>query len=201
MALFKRKSKQEKFWYWFFKNEKTYLNEIENLDIREKIFDKLSVELKKVHEDLAFEFSPKHKSGIREFTISAEGDKNLFPNVQELIDKAPGIKNWQFNAFRQRVPGDDISIRFGDLEIGYDDIFFRYRDGSYGKIGIELNIRNFNDNHEIRNAVYILLDSLIGEFDVTMGIDWIDWVNLEEENIDDLNPITSLRVLIDQKKN
>ena len=200
-SLFNKTPKEDKFWNWFSKNQETYYNEVENLEIREKIFNDLSTELKKVHQDLVFEFSPIHESGIREFTISAEGIKEVFPIVEQLVEKAPKIKNWQFNAFRQRIPGDEFEIQYGDFKIGYSDIYFRYQDGEYGKLGIELNIRNFDDSGQSKNAIYILLDGLIGEYDITMGIDWIEWVKLDESNIETLNPITSLRTLIDQKKN
>ncbi len=158
-------------------------------------------ELKKVHQDLVFEFSPIHENGIREFTVSAEGIKELFPTVEKLIEKAPKIENWQFNAFRQRIPGDEFEIQYGDFKIGYSEIYFSYVDGEYGKLGIELNIRDYDGNGQTQNAIYILLDGLIGEYDITMGIDWIEWVKLDESNIENLNPITSLRTLIDQKKN
>ncbi|MCF8713742.1 hypothetical protein JM658_02795 [Joostella atrarenae] len=200
-SLFTKQTKEDKFWNWFAKNQKVYYDEIENLEIRERIFSELSTELKKINQDLVFEFSPIYKNGIREFTVSAEGIKDLFPTVEKLIEKAPEIKNWQFNAFRQRIPGDDIHIQYGDFKIGYSDIYFRYIDGQYGKLGIELNISDYDGNNQTKNAVYILLDGLIGEYDITMGIDWIDWVKLDESNIENLNPITSLRTLIDQKKN
>jgi len=199
-SLFNKESKEEKFWNWFSKHQKTYYTEIENLEIREKIFNELSSELKKVNSDLVFEFSPIHENGIREFTISAEGIKELFPIVENLVEKAPEIEKWQFNAFRQRIPGDDFEIQYGDIKIGYSDIYFRYKDGEYGKLGIELNIKDYNGEGQTQNAIYILLDGLIGEYDITMGIDWIEWVKLDESNIENLNPITGLPTLIDEKK-
>lgn len=199
-SLFDKQSKEEKFWDWFSKHQDTYYEQIENLEVREKIFNKLLSELKKVNSLLVFEFSPIHENGIREFTISTEGIEEIFPIVVNMMKKAPKIEKWQFNAFRQRIPGDDFEIRYGNLKIGYPDIYFRYQDGQYGEIGVELNIRDYDGEGHTQNAIYILLDGLIGEFDVTMGIDWFEWVRLDESNIENLNPITSLRALIDQKK-
>lgn len=200
-TLFNTETKEEKFWNWFSKHQKMYFNEVENLKLREKIFDDLSTELSKVHPDLVYEFSPIHENGIREFTISADGIKEVFPYVEKLIDKAPKFENWKFNAFRQRIPGDEFEIQYGNLKIAYSDIYFRYVDGDYGKIGIELNVRDFNDSGQIKNAIYILLDGLIGEYDITIGIDWIEWVNLDDSSIENLNPIIDLKTLIDKKKN
>ena len=198
-SLFNKQSKEEKFWKWFTENQKTYYEQVENLETREQLFDKLSTELKQIHEDLVFEFSPIKKSGIREFTISADGLKEVFPYVEKLLEKSPKIPKWKFSAFRQRVPGDEIGLNYGDFKISYKDIYFRYNEND-GKLGIELNIREYNGEPQKQNAIYILLDSLIGEYDVVMGIDWIDWVKLDDSQIESLNPITSLRLLIDRRK-
>ena len=156
-SIFNKETKEEKFWKWFEKNQETYYSEIENLEIREKIFNELSKNLKKINEDLVFEFSPIHENNIREFTISAEGIKDLFPVVEKLIEKAPKLKNWKFNAFRQRIPGDEFEIQYGDLKIGYSDIYYRSKNDK-GKLGIELNIRNFDGKTQTQNEIKIHLD-------------------------------------------
>jgi hypothetical protein len=196
-SIFNRESKEEKFWNWFEKNQETYYSEIENLEIREKIFNELSKNLKKINEDLVFEFSPIQENNIREFTISAEGIKDLFPVVEKLVEKAPKLKNWKFNAFRQRIPGDEFEIQYGDLKIGYSDIYYRSEDDN-GKLGIELNIKNFDGKGQTQNAIYILLDGLIGEYDVTTKIGWIEWVKLNENEKENLKPIIELRNEIDK---
>lgn len=192
-----KKSKEEKFWNWFVKNEQTYFNSVDNLEIREKIFDDLSENLSKVNSDLVFEFSPKHNTGIRELTISAEGIEENFPIVKKLVEKAPKLDNWKFNAFRQRIPGDDFAIQYGDLKITYSDIFFKSENDN-GKLGIQLHIRGYDGKGQTKNAIYILLDGLIGEYDVATKIGWIDWVKLDEENKKDLKPIVELREAIDK---
>lgn len=196
-SIFNKETKEEKFWKWFEKNQKTYYSEIENPEIREKIFNELSKNLKKINEELVFEFSPIHENNIREFTISAEGIEDLFPIVEKLIEKASKLKNWKFNAFRQRIPGDEFKIQYGDLKIGYSDIYYRSKDDN-GKLGIELNIKNFDGKGQTQNAIYILLDGLIGEYDVTTKIGWIEWVKLNENEKENLKPIIELRNEIDK---
>ena len=196
-SIFNKETKEEKFWKWFEKNHETYYTEIENLEIRDDLFDELTKNLKKVNEDLIFEFSPIHENNVREFTISAEGMKELFPIVEKLIEKAPKLKNWKFNAFRQRIPGDDFEIQYGDLKIGYSDIYYRSEKDN-GKLGIELNIKNYDGKGQTQNAIYILLDGLIGEYDVTTKIGWIEWVELDKNEIKNLKPIIELRKEIDK---
>lgn len=189
----------EDFWKWFAKNEKFIYENVENKDKQEKLFDDISRRLHKIDENLVFEFSPIHKNNIREFSISADGIKESFPAVENLIAKSPKIKNWQFNAFRQRVPGDDLTLDFGKFKIGYNDIYFRHST-SNNELGIELNIRNYDESAQMQNAIYVLLDGLLGEYDVTMNIDWIEWVKLDENNIENLDKLTELRYLIDSRK-
>jgi len=192
--------KQQKFWEWFSKNqEKLYNTELQNHDLQNQYFNELSDELGKIHPDLVFEFTPIQENKIKEFTISADGIEELFPIVISLIDKAPNIDKWKISAFRQRIAGDGLAIKFGELSIGYDDMYFRYIEEN-GKLGIELNIRHYTEEPMMQNAIYILLDSLIGEYDVVTKIDWIDWVKLNENDIENLAPIKDLKVLIDRRK-
>lgn len=196
---FRKDNKEDKFWNWFIKNEEYIYKNVDNIDLRDAIFDDITEYFQEIDENLTFEFSPIHENCIREFSISADGIKESFSAVNKMISKSPKLKNWQFNAFRQRIPGDSIALNLGDYEIGYDDIYFRYSTEN-DELGIELNIRNFDDSGEIKNAVYILLDGLIGEYDVTVNINWIEWKKLEEENIQNLQPLIDLRKVIDHRK-
>jgi len=195
--LFKTDNKKD-FWKWFTQNQEEIYRFEGN---QELIFEQISKKLKDIDGNLVFEFSPVHANGIREFSISADGIKASFPNVTDLIGKAPALQNWKFNAFRQRVPGNDISVKFGNgVQVGYADIFFRYAEEE-DKIGIELNIRNYApENKQIKNAVYILLDGLIGEYDTETRISWMDFVILDEAKVPALYPLTHLRDLVDLLK-
>jgi len=197
--LFGQKSKEEKFWDWFTKHEAQYYHEVNEEESREELFTSLTNELKKVSSEITFEFSPIQNDGIRVMCISAEGVKEFFPIVQNLMSKSPEINNWRFHAFRQRVPGDNYSIQIGDLSISYSDIYFRYGHEE-NKVNIELNIKDFDNANKTKNAIYILLDGLLGEYDVATMIGWIDWVELEPEKVDSLFPLIELRQIIDDKK-
>jgi hypothetical protein len=190
-------SKEKDFWTWFQNNKDDFYHFENN---QEELFDKLDSRLKKIHEDITFEFSPIHEDGIRELFISADGIRAAFDTVISLVDKAPEIPRWKIVAFRQRIPGDDISINLGDVKIGYSDIYFRHGELDE-KIIIELNIRAFDPkDNRIKNAVYILLDGLIGEYDMETVIGGIDWVDLDGSKIDNLNPLVELRDIVDEFK-
>ncbi len=189
---------EEIFWNWFSQNEKFIFNNVENLKEREKLFDKIHSFLLEIDENLVFEFSP-IKNGVREFSISADGIHNSFPVVEKIIAKSPKLKNWKFNAFRQRVPDDGFSINLGNITMNYKDIFIRHTTEN-DELGIELHIRNFNESSEMKNAVYILLDNLIGEYDTTNNINWIEWKKLNEKDTLILSPFVKLREVVDSRK-
>jgi len=192
-----QKDKDVEFWKWFSQNQ----NELYHYEKNQQIlFDELTKKLKNIDSNLTFEFSPIHADSIREFTISADGLKESFPTVMRLLDKAPKMPKWKINAFRQRVPGDGIQIAYDDsLKISYDDIYFRYVKDS-GKIDLELYIRNYKRKSGFDNAVFILLDALIGEYDMETRISGIDRKLLDESKPDSLHRIVELRGIVDKLK-
>jgi len=197
--IFKSKSKEESFWEWFLKNEPAlYYGTDDELE-RERIFDGLSDKIKSIDDNLVYAFSPVKEGEVKEFVISADGLKESFPQVIKLIDAAPTHPNWNFLAFRQPNTGDDLILSMGDLEIGYNDIYYRYAEQE-SNLHLELNIRDFDQSEFQQNAIYILLDSLIGEYDVAMEIDSIDWVILDKNNITKFYPFVELRKLIKSRK-
>lgn len=193
------KNLEEKFWLWFLENQNHMYANIDNTSSQKEIFDSLNAQLNAIDENLTFEFSPIHENGVREFSISADGMKESFPKVRRLIALSPNLENWKFNAFRQRMPNDDYILDYDRYRIGYDDIFYRYST-SNNELGIELNIRDYDETGKMQDAVYILLDGLLGEYDVTMNIDWIDWKKLDEKQKENLSKFIDLRKLVDTHK-
>ena len=193
------KTKEAKFWEWFAKNSETYYDQIEGSDSKEVLFDKLNTKLAMVSNGLTWEFSPLLENGTRELTISADGIKEFFPDVKKLVEAAPEIPNWKINAFRQRVPGNDLKINFGEFTLSYSDIFFKSSDEDE-KIGLELYLRDFNGEEEKLSATYILLDALIGEYDTETIIGSMDWKKLDDSMIEELSQFHKIQEIVDQKK-
>lgn len=155
--------------------------------------------MKELNETIVYEFSRIREDNTKEFSISADGIKEAFADVKRIINLAPKHEHWEFTAFRQRVASESLEIKMGGLKIGYEDIYFRYGEQE-DEFGLELNIRNYTESGREQNAIYILLDSLLGEYDAVMEIDWIDWVKLEESNKENLYSFVELRNIIDRRK-
>jgi len=191
--LFSKKDIQNNFWHWFKTNSDTYFNFELNQDFN---FYQLKNELNKIHPSLVFEFSPILQDGKREFIISADGIKNVFPIVNELVKKAPKLDRWHIIAFRQ--PRKEITqIIYNNLIVNFDDVFFRFAKDN-GQIALELNIRGFHESAEWTGAIFILLDNILGEYYTEMSLSRIEKKTLNENEIGDLYPIIYLPTIIQE---
>lgn len=99
---FSNKKANDKFWNWFKDNSDNYLNLEQDQDT---LLKNLRGALDKVNPDLVFEFSPILDDGKREFIISADGMKSIFPIVKALVNGAPQLDKWHIIAFRQPREG------------------------------------------------------------------------------------------------
>lgn len=161
---------------------------------QEYLFELLKKELGKIHPNIVFEFSTLLDDSSREFIISADGVKETFPYVINLVKQSPIIKNWKIIAFRQSHI-NITEIRYDDFIVNLDDVFFTYEKEN-NKINLELHIKNFYESHEWTAATFILLDKLLGEYNTEMYIDFIDKKLLIEENKNKLYPIKNLLQII-----
>ena len=102
---------QQEFWRWFQANEKR-LFEFETE--RDKKMSELELELHKVNQGLTFEVASEH-NGIREFVISADGIKDVFPAVIALAEAAPNLSRWKITKFRPKQTV--MKVRYEGLEV------------------------------------------------------------------------------------
>ncbi|HZH62528.1 MAG TPA: hypothetical protein VEY70_23790 [Metabacillus sp.] len=180
------------FWKWFMEHSDDYFQLKE--EKCEAIFNSLDKQLSKINPDLAFEFSVDLIDGKREFIISADGNLLSFAAVKGLVNEAPKMDDFKVIAFRQR--GETYTIQFNDIELKPEDVFFTYKTAEK-TLDLVLYIKDFNpDNDNWVAAIFILLDTLIGEYDVATKLGEIEFLPFEEYT--NLRPIYELPSLIDK---
>lgn len=187
----KRKNKVAAFWDWFTDNEEAYF-ELDDSG-RDKLFNQLEKKLHKVNRHLAFEFGESLVAGKREFIISADGVVEAFDDVIDLVDNAPSLSNFDIIGFRQ--PHDEeFSIVYGDIELAWDDIFCTFEKDS-DEVNLTLYIKGFTEENEDEfiSASFILLDTVIGEYNAGMRIGEIEFTSYEGQP--DVRPIKELQSL------
>lgn len=156
-------NKYEEFWNWF----NQYQEDIHN-NVEEKmehyvplIQEKLSI----VNENLAFEISEVLYDNTREFIISADGIYSAFSDVLELSKSCFELSNWKIVPYRQPEEVVWHSVELDQLTLTYDDIFFTYETVN-NLIKIKVYIKKYdNKDNRFIHAYFLLLDSLIGEYD------------------------------------
>jgi hypothetical protein len=164
------------FWKWFLEHEDLFF-------FYERYQDKLLPvaldHLQEIQPDLVFEVAPEVE-GRRELIISANGMKEGFSSVIEVVKAAPEMERWIVVPFRQRKTNLDIQIQIDDLVLSPEDIFFSY-EFQNDKMNIRLYIAGINpEDEDLYQATLLILDNVIGEYDVEMKLGDIDILPLHD---------------------
>lgn len=187
---------QEEFWKWFIKHEAELFEFDPSLETeRERIFSLLAGELQRIDSDLAFEFGPNEPK--REFIISAGGIKRAFPIVASLVNSAPPLHRWQVIAFRPRRTFAN-AVEFQGKRVDPKDVQFSLLDNG-SMAGLYLFIPNFQeDDIDLKQIGYLLLDEMLGEYDVETRLGLIKMFNLETSTNGKRYPLFDLPKRFDQ---
>ncbi|MGK7379629.1 hypothetical protein ACSFXN_17575 [Planococcus sp. 1R117A] len=170
-----RKNKIEAFWRWFEKNEETYFELAE--ENREELFDELQQKLQKVNKHLVFEFSAEPENGKREFIISADGMVEAFDAVFDLQEAAPELERFEIIAFRQPSL-EEFSVHYGNKELTWEDVYYTaLQDIEQEEVNMMLYIKGLTEENEeeIIPLVFILLDSVIGEYNTGVHVGRVEF--------------------------
>lgn len=166
------------FWKWFLEHENQFFHYEQ---YHTKLLEETLSKLKDIHPDLVFEIGPEF-DGKRELIISSNGLKEGFTSVIELVHSSPELDRWLITPFRQRKKDLDIEIQIEDITLSPEDIFFTYEPEGK-KVNINLYIAGIDEEDErVFHVVLLLLDSVIGEYDVEMKLNQID-----------IHPLTSVK--------
>lgn len=175
-----KKNKIESFWQWFQDNQRAYL--IFDDSNREIVFDQLNKKMSKVNKHLTFEFSHELIEGKREFIISADGMVEAFGDVLDLVESAPEMAGFEIIPFRQ--PSDEeFEVEYNGVKLTWDDVFFTaVEDEKTEDISLKLYLKNLTEENEeaYTSALFILLDTVIGEFNMGAHVAEIELFPFEE---------------------
>ena len=157
------------FWKWFVAHTKE-LEKIKRGD--EPIADQLHLELQKVNPTLTFEMQTQERP--YELIVSADGIIDAFPAVQRLVAAAPKVKGWKIIAFRPRKDGID-KIQVAGRNYKLSELSFL----TVGKPERKVDVAIFapGEDDATRMAVYLFLDTILGEYDVETRLAGIEIVD------------------------
>lgn len=166
-SLFKKQKESSDFWQWLRANT----SRIQSGDRKAvgTIPGEISVAFKKFYPSLVWEITPK-MTGPWIFSISADGNRDLFDQVRAVTAAAPPISGWEIVAFRQRG-SLDVTLDINGQTLDYDDIWCTVEPvGSQARVTLHIRRLAQTSSEQILGASLVLLDNAIGEYDAVMKI-------------------------------
>ena len=185
------------FWNWFIRREPELIDFDATREAeREAIFREIASQLHKVDPDLTFEIGP-NGTPKREFIISAGGIKRAFPAVVSLAGAAPPLERWQVTAFRPRRSSIS-AVEIRGKQVDPRDVQFSLLDN--GKIaGLYMFIPGFReDDIDLKQIGYLLLDEALGEYDVESRLGLIKMLSPQTPTDGERHPLADLPALFDK---
>jgi len=173
------------FWNYFQQNNFVFLllNEIPKDELKTH-FDKLIESLHQYNKDLDLVIKNKKKGA--ELIITANGNPYLFKEVELLVYHAPVIERWKITALLQPdlniekyENGTDKPLDYYGIKLRISEMYFipLENPNKPTDLGIRVLLKNYivhKDNPRLREAVYFLIEHLIGEKSFANNIAFIE---------------------------
>ena len=148
------------------------MDEVPEEEIK-KQFDRLLFQLRMYNKDLNLII--KNKKSHSQLIITANGNPYLFKEVELLVHKAPQINKWKVTAFLQPdlkiekyENGTDKPLLYKGIELKVSEMYFmptlnRLRATDFGIIVLLKNFIVHQNNPKLKEAVYAIIEHLVGE--------------------------------------
>ncbi len=199
LTLFKKQSKEQKFWNWVSKN-KVELENFINSDHKDYgIYKELTKEIKKYNKVLYPEMTSTKNDEIV-LIITPDGLSEGVIPTQKLYEARPKLQNWIIKKFRQSK--DKIDLNFNGIEYPSSDIeILPELDNEREKVNIKVCIRNMNsDKKKYQSLAWLYLDHILGEYNTITKVGYVDFYHLEnDESVRGGITILELRKLIEKE--
>lgn len=169
-------SDYNKFWQWFSDNNEN-LTMLADLDDNQqkKLLEELQARLEEYCPGLSYEMGEPTPSG-RTLTFTAEGDTDLFEALLALTDNAPDLDWWEFVPFKQ-PKGTDLKVTFDKYHFETKKMYFMQLESEEEPdiLGVRVALPDaVKDDDDQLVGVYVTLEALIGEFDCSTLIGYLD---------------------------
>lgn len=198
------------FWNYFRNNNFVFLflGEISQEEIKVHFY-KLTDVLHQYNKGL--NLIVKNKTYNAELIITANGNPYLFKEVELLVYHAPLVERWKITAFLQPEinlekykMGTDRPFEFYGIKLRVSEMYFipLKNPNRLTDLGIKVLFKNYiiyKDNPRLREAVYELLEHLIGEKVFANNLACIEMGQLEGGNQNEIG-LYQLKSYIDSTK-
>ncbi|WP_432698570.1 hypothetical protein ACQUQP_09570 [Marinobacterium sp. YM272] len=159
--------------------------------------------LQKIDRNLTFHFEKESEGGPVEMVFGCDGYPESIHAVLSLVGAAPQLSGISFRAFNERYDPVPAFVNLGDELCEIDEFWCSLRELK-GKLQLAVYLRDAPKILEMDprvEAVMILLDALIGEYELMTRVWSLDWYELPTDPVDfGLMPLSHLRHAFDEMK-
>ncbi len=184
------------FWTFFTTNQKTIANlQNEPDSTYKRINTQLEKKLKNYCHHLDYLlFFPKRKTEKPQIIITANGNPLYFSYVENLVNAAPKIKNWQIKAFLQPTAeiekmkqGLDEPYVFCDVVLKSSELKFAhlYPNDQKKKLDIIVYLKDYTiycDSQIVLEAIFMILYNLLGEKSMVEDLNFVQLGQMPEDD-------------------
>jgi hypothetical protein len=172
-----RSDDAETFWNWLGANTARIQKSIKQKT--PGIWEEVSEQFESAYPELFWETTIPQEDEAWVFCVSADGDRDLFPRVQEVVNRAPQVPGWTIQAFRTRgVP--DVEISMDGQTLDAKNVWCEVERVPEG-VNLVLHLSDVTEETEetLTQAALVLLDNAVGEYDAVMKIANVDFALME----------------------
>jgi hypothetical protein len=172
------------FWKWFEKNSAKYffLNQVDNEEERERLLDEFLEKLQAYSPKLFFEIGG-HPDEKQNLIITAGGNPDYFSDVDELVSRAPQLKDWNVIALKPPADGNFV-ITYEGAKIDPAKSWFMTleRKDVPDMLGLRIYTADYDPSmkNSFVNAAYLALDSILGERSTALEVQHVEVDNLPD---------------------
>jgi len=186
----------EDFWNWFQNNGKTFFKVVrDENNIKENFLDELSDKLSNIKEGFYF-LTGMLDDTTAELILTADGDLKNIIFIEEIISKAPSVKNWKFTAHKPAIDIVNVAIKMDGYNFSSENLSFYSNDDPDYPDEIEITVVHddyTDENSDIINrGIFIFLDNYLGEINYATSVDTTSVISKGEAQ-KDLIPIEKLK--------
>lgn len=168
---------------------------------KEPVADALGEKLDAIDSGLTFELGLGKEPF--ELIISADGKKELFPLVKQVVAAAPQIAGVKVIAFRPRKDAG-FRLTVNGVTVGGPDVMYTAiaDPARPGLIALTLYVKGLTPENEtdVKGSAFLLLEAVLGEFDLETKIGGIEFLAAPKKTPAGAKPLAELPAAVDAWK-
>jgi hypothetical protein len=131
-------------------------------NVNDPVYDDVLRVLQRINAGLWFEFCT--TPGVNELIISADGNKDLFPLVEEVVQAAPDTGDWEIVALKPKR-GYPVSTTWKGVTVAIGEVLVVPVFKQTGEMGLRMYVPGLDasNSQDLHNALLRALDAGLGE--------------------------------------